>query len=517
MQGATLSLIRPPEPAISAPTGQDAKPIQWAAWVDHPGISATAAAVRAVFQEAEQGWPTAQCDLFDDFIEADGHLRNALEQREQEVAGKPWAVQASGADADDQLAARLIDFALRRLPLVEAIKHLLLFNRYGYSAIEIDWDLVEFEGRLYTLPVHLALVPARRFRIDTVTDELKLIVDLTSDPLPLRKDKWIIARRSPTQVARSGLMRTASWPALWKRLGTRNWVIDSQRHGVPLPHVQYAGNADEATKAAAREVVRKFGTNGGAATSEDLKITIHEAGQLSADMQDRLISHCDGENSKLVLGSTLTNDSSDGGPGSYAMADVHVGTKWGNVLYDAEVVQDTIGFGLIEPICRFNGLRSRCPLQIQVVRDLDTETMLDAFDHAIENDIPVAVSQFRQVTGWRQPATPADRVPGKRAAGATGTGPKPAPPTATDDPKPDDPKPEPAPTAGDASAPTEPKKAKAAADSEAKLFEYHLPVVTVNEVRERWLHLEPVEGGDMYVSEWIAKFSPADKPEPEAP
>src|SRR5688572_21260261 len=80
------SLERPrPIPKI-APLGQQAHDIRsFDAWITHPGFAITPAAVMAVFRQAEAGYPQQQCDLFDDIVEGDSHLRNLLEQREQAV------------------------------------------------------------------------------------------------------------------------------------------------------------------------------------------------------------------------------------------------------------------------------------------------------------------------------------------------------------------------------------------------------------------------------------------------
>ena len=37
------------------------------------------------------------------------------------------------------------------------------------------------------------------------------------------------------------------------------------------------------------------------------------------------------------------------------------------------------------------------------------------------------------------------------------------------------------------------------------LYMYHLPFLTVNEVRVRWLKLEQVAGGEQYAGEWAAQ------------
>jgi hypothetical protein len=63
---------------------------------------------------------------------------------------------------------------------------------------------------------------------------------------------------------------------------------------------------------------------------------------------------------------------------------------------------------------------------------------------------------------------------------------------------------------------SEPKAPGAAAKGEKpNLYMYHLPFVTVNEVRENWLDLPPVAGGDEYAGAWAAKQGgTTEEPEP---
>lgn len=66
-----------------------------------------------------------------------------------------------------------------------------------------------------------------------------------------------------------------------------------------------------------------------------------------------------------------------------------------------------------------------------------------------------------------------------------------------------------------AQAPATKSKVDAAASADLpppNLYLYHLPFVTVNEVRMIWLKLDAVAGGDQYAAEWAAKQ--VAKPEP---
>ncbi len=55
----------------------------------------------------------------------------------------------------------------------------------------------------------------------------------------------------------------------------------------------------------------------------------------------------------------------------------------------------------------------------------------------------------------------------------------------------------------------------AAKGEKPNLYMYHLPFVTVNEVREIWLDLPPVAGGDEYAGVWAAKQGTQAAAEPD--
>ena len=422
------SLARPARASGTPPIGQDARDIRsFDALIDHPGYSITPGGILAVFRQAELGEPRQQCDLFDDLIEGDAHLRNLFEQREQAVSGKPWVVQAGGQGDDAELGARVMSAALRRLPMLQVFLHLLSLNRYGYSAAEIDWGLMSFEGRVWIVPTWIANVPARRFKIDINTDELRLYADSTRPAGDvLRPDKWIVMRR-PGRLARAGLMRTAAWPAMGKRLGFRDWVIYSQRFGLPMPIVQYDDeeSPDDDEIALAEEVVRRIGSDAGAVMPKSLQLEFYDAtrgNQENSKAHGGLIGHCNSEMSKLVNGSTLSNDSANNTGASYALGNIHDGVRWDNVTFDAEALQEAFRTQVFEPFVRFNALGGPTPLlKIQVVRELDPKTRIECADVlANKLGVKVSVTQLRQEAGFLEPLGEGDAAPGAPVAATPG-------------------------------------------------------------------------------------------------
>lgn len=422
----TAALTRPRMLPDRAPTGIDAREIShYDGLVDHPGYAVTPAGIMSAFREAERGYPARQCDMIDDLVENDGHLRNLLEQREQAVAGKPWVVQAGGVDVDDELAARVLGEALRRLPMLQVFQHLLTVNRYGWAAVEIDWGVVMIDGRPWIVPTWLAPVPARRFRISMSpasggsVDELRLFADLSRpEGDPLRPGKWIVLRRAGTWIARAGLMRTAAWYAMAKRFGFRDWIIFSQRFGLPLVLSKYDAESDDGARDTAEEIVRKIGSDGGAVIPKEIEVELVEAvkGGTNEKTHGGLIAHCNAEMSKLVNGSTLANDNAGSGGASYALGEVHAGTRWDSIVFDAELLQEAIRTQLAAPFVAFNALRASAPLtKIQVVRDLDPKVRAEiAVRLKNQLGIDVSISQMRQELGFREPQGDADAAPGMR-------------------------------------------------------------------------------------------------------
>lgn len=302
-----LSMTRPSALPRKAPTGTEAREIPFDQWADHPGFGCTPQRVVTIFRLAEAGWLQQQCDLFDDLIEVDCHLRNLFEQRAQAVAGTDWVVQAGGPDAIDAQAAKVLGDALSRLPITEALEHLLSFNRYGFAAMEIDWDVREVDGRPWVVPVHFACVPARRFRLAPKTEELRLLTASNStDGVPLTPGKWIVVKRAVNSLPRSALMRTAAWPALYKRFGTRDWVVYAEKFGIPLPLVKYNERNDDEAKTVAEEIADNIGNDGAAVVPEGIEVEIVEAGRNgdSSGTHGGLIGFCNREMSMENLHST---------------------------------------------------------------------------------------------------------------------------------------------------------------------------------------------------------------------
>lgn len=419
MTGAALSLVRPKPLPASAPTGTRAREFPNARFPDHPEFGLVPARLVTILRLAEQGYPAQQCALFDGVVEGDGHLRDVFDHRVEQVAGKPRQIQERGADALSVLLAQVLRDAWMALPLTEIHEHLLTFNRYGWAAAEIDWDVRVIGGVRAIVPVHVALVPADRFRIDPRTDELRLITDQNKpEGEPLEPGKWIVLRRGGP-LARAGLMRTAVWYALYKRYGTRDWVVFAEKFGIPLPIVQYDEAQGEDPKTVAADIADNIGNDGAAVIPKGIEVKIEDAARTSGSaVHEPLIAFCNSENSKLVNGSTLSNDNADGGS-SYALGNVHASVRHERVIYDATRLSEAFLRHVSIPFCVFNGVRvDDAPrvapmLQIQIAPEVDPTARLKQMATAKnELGVTISVEQVRQEIGLRAPLSEQDSAPG---------------------------------------------------------------------------------------------------------
>lgn len=416
---ARASLTRPGDMPTTAPRGQQARNSK-RDWQGHPGYGVDPQRVIQLFREAEAGSPSQQCDLFDDIIERDSTLRSLLEQRELAVAGKPHMIQAGGPGDVEALAAAVLSEAHEDLDTIAMLRHQLGAGRYGWAATEVDWDFRVINGRQWAVPVHLANVPARRFRIDTGTNELRLITEAAPQGEALGAGKWLVSRR-PGPLARAGLMRTAIWPSIWKSFSARDWLVYAEMFGIPLVQAIYddTGIGGEATDAEARavaeEIVRRIGSSGGATTPKSVEVKVHETrGADNSGTHGSLIALANAEMAKLINGATLTSDNAGSGGASYALGAVHASTRYDLVVADAALLEEAWRRHVARPFMLYNGLTGRAPrLGLQIAPEVAPKTFLECADLAANKlRLPLSASQLRRNTGLREPIDAADTVTG---------------------------------------------------------------------------------------------------------
>lgn len=343
----------------------------------HPGHGLEPRTVVSIFKQAEQGWLWRQADLFADIRESDGHLQALINSRRDAVAGCEWVIQPGAADAPSQNAAELLRKAMPNALQVGAfLEHHLMAPYYGYSASAIRWDM-----RAGVIgPSAFVIVPHRRFHLGS-GGELQYIVKRGFEAIPLAPAQWVVSWMHHENLARAGLLRCATWFALFKRMSVRDWIIFAERFGVPLPIGTYSPSSSEDARRVLETALEELGDAGRLVIEEGTKVSFAEVSQRAGDpkaVHPAIISLCEAQMSKLINGATQNVE--QGAAGSYAQARVHESRSFRSERADAKRVGDVFEAHVGAPFLRFNGFpEGTTPprLHVQIARDYDPQTRID--------------------------------------------------------------------------------------------------------------------------------------------
>ena len=397
-------------------------------WSTHPGTGATPEGLISVFRGAEAGWLSRQADLFDDLIENDGHLRSLIESRISAVSGKEWVIQPGAQDAASIDAAAKLEEVLRdSLNFHEFIEHQLTAPYFGYAASEIDW---REDDRNLTVPSWFANAPHARFVLGAL-GELRLFNEGDNgEGIELAAGKWVVTTMRHRNLARAGLMRTAAWWAVFKRMSVRDWVIFAEKFGIPHVTGRYQENASPEARAALEQAIRDIGEGGQAVLSELTEIVISDIAQRGGDISSLhpgVVALCEAQMSKLINGATQNVET--GTAGSYAQARVHQARAFSLELADATRLSHVFRQHVGVPFVAYNGGMggARPPrLHIRVVQEMDPETRVRVAS-VLANELGAELdgSQLLDELGYKKPARPEDALRGTKA-GPTDIAPKPS-------------------------------------------------------------------------------------------
>lgn len=320
-----------------------------------PGYGLTPDKLWSAYRQAELGAPLMQCDVFEDILENDGHLRGQYESRLASVAFRPWILQPGNKDGKSIAAAAALSNALSRVNMLSLLWHLMQALGFGYSGANTVWGVDTTEATPVIAPIWFLLAPHRRFLV-SIPGALTFRVDGNDWPgEPLNYGEWIVAQRPHRQVVRAGAFRTTSWWALFKRMSVTDWIIVAEKFGIPYVVGEYEERASDVSRAALQQAITDIGTDGQAMLAESTKIIVSSEAMRSGDftqLHPAIVARCDAEISKVITGATLNVET--GGPGSFALGKVHQTRADDLTRADALWIQDVFQRHVIAPFIDYN-------------------------------------------------------------------------------------------------------------------------------------------------------------------
>lgn len=427
--GSALSAMELPLPIAPVRFGPTQKP-----WLimdgtsQRPGYHLTPARLFSAYRQAEMGAPLLQCDVFEDVLENDGHLRGQYESRLSAVAYRPWILQAGGKDAQSIAAANVLASALKRTNMLPLLWHLMEALGYGWSGVNTAWKFDE--DQMTVVPDRFLLAAHRRFLIsDAGMGDLTFRTEQNQWPgEPLDRGEWIIARRPHRLIMRAGLFRTTSWWALFKRMSITDWIVFAEKFGIPIVLGTYSERASPESRAALLQAITDIGSDGQAVLSELTKIVIESAQTRSGDVSSlhpAVAARCDAEISKVITGATLNVES--GGPGSFALGKVHEGRANSLVFADAMWIQDVFQQHVIVPFVEYNPQFRNAELPRLVIRvrpEMTPEIAVKVYGKLQAMGLEIEDEQMMEEFGLRRPEVGGVLKP--RYAAPTATAPNPS-------------------------------------------------------------------------------------------
>jgi hypothetical protein len=231
-------------------------------------------------------------------------------------------------------------------------------------------------------------------------------------------------------------MRTLTWWALFKRMSVRDWVVFSERFGLPFVTGTYAEEASSEDKAVLKEAVAALGKDGQAVFSEACKIVVTETkGGDSSGVHASLTALCEGQMSKLLGGGSLTMGEGTS-VGSYALGKVHQARSYALTVADGARLSRSYARDVGRVFNFVNGLSGPPPaLYVHLMPELDPLTRAQLADIAVNRlGMELDEEQLRREWSFKRPSN---------GRGLTGAKPAAAPfappataPTPDDEPNP---------------------------------------------------------------------------------
>lgn len=372
------------------------------------GFKLTPERLTWILRQADWGVPLQMYDAFEASVLADGHTRGLYEQRLDEVCVS-WTWRAGDDREGSILAATELDELTKPLCMDEAIEFLALAPFWGSSYIEVAW-ISRADGR--QVPAELVCVPHRRFVFDQLTSTPHLTSEKNSwpgDRLERRPgSSWLRAesRRWRKQV-QAALLRTVMWWCLFKRMSVRDWMIFAEKFGIPLILGRVGEQDSEATRKALKDAIASLGTEGravlgGQATIEVLNQALRTGGN-GDHLHGGIVQLANSEISKVITAGTLTSDT--GGPGSFALGQVHADQKHKLSLADALRIGRVFHRDLANEYLVRNGLtdKAAAPFLHLHVQKLSLLTDSQVLKNLAGVGLPISISQLREKFEYRAP------------------------------------------------------------------------------------------------------------------
>lgn len=302
-------------------------------------------------------------------IMTDSHVWAKVMDRRSALMAVKWELRPA---PNGGRVAALCQRAIERLegydeyPLAGSQIHMQEAVFRGWSALEVIWENTP-DG---WLPAYLRDIPNRRLIHDGREWRL-LTSDHPTVGIPLPPYKILLIRHGATYENPYGeaILSRCYWPYIFKHNGLKWWVTLAERYGLPWVIGRLGGEANEVQRSELASKLASLALDAVAVVPQGAEIQIETMQGVSPDVHDRLVTYCNAEISKVIVGQTLTTELD--GAGSRAAAQVHQDIRDEIVASDRRLISLTM-YRLFRWICEVNGLDPQIAPVWEAVPPTDT-------------------------------------------------------------------------------------------------------------------------------------------------
>lgn len=264
-------------------------------------------------------------DLYSDIL-MDTHLTSVIEKRKNAVLCSKIEFRKNGKP-DDKVNEQIASPWFRKL-----VADILDAPIWGFTLCQFhkigEWVNYDLIPRKHADPVRRII--------------LRHQTDITGIPWDEYPDLLFVGSEDELGL----LAKAAPW-VIYKRNTTADWAQFSEVFGMPIQEYIYDTNDDDARQRAINDAANA-GSLAVFVHSKETELQLREAGNKtgSADVYERLCERCNNEISKLILGNTLTTESSENG--TQALGTVHKKVEEQVAESNRRYVLDVLNYDMTE-------------------------------------------------------------------------------------------------------------------------------------------------------------------------
>ncbi len=317
-------------------------------------ISLTPGDVHQVITDANGGDQQDQAKLAQEILEKDWDIAQTIQTRAAAVLGTPWKILPANDSAGAHEVAETIDRLLRETlgdtagldSFEQFIAQMLTAYLPGFSVSEIVWREggAGIEGFQH--------IPQHHF---TFRNSLWPLLVTKDQPAgwELPANKFVIHRYRHRcgDIVRGGLIRPLAWLYAFKNLNLKDLLRYLEKFGMPFVAARVDDHAFDKERRKVSQLVRQFGSDGGAVFTKATEIELIAGHNGSAEVYFRFLEYSQDAIAKVVLGQTSTSDSRSS---NRSTAAVHNLVRQDLREDDCRAIEATVQEQVIRPLVVFN-------------------------------------------------------------------------------------------------------------------------------------------------------------------